>query len=643
MEDNRIHIDDLYREELGSYTEAPGAAVWQKLQDRLDKEQKPKGSTWTKWFGRGTAILLLLVAIFFVANSDIINHHQNQPEYNEPIAVNNTHAAPVNPSATGAAVTTPESETAPVNPTPTTVSAATQQATEALKPKATDAQSQSSEAIAHAAPVVNHTTATAAKPTPAKLSDAVTSVVKEETTKQLTEKKINTPAASSTPSIAKKETAPTPAKLSDAVTSVVKEETTKQLTEKKNNTPAASSAPSVAKNEATPVPDAKPAAAKLSNAMTSIVKEEMSKQLTDKKNNTPAASSAPSAAKKETMPAPPAASTPTVAKKENAAPIPAAEPPVAQKPAEKPKAKAEPAADVSAAIGKMKDTTNNPAVASVPPKPEHWKEYRPFRLDLDFGLKAGYEWGFGSYHANSYVISPYLQYKINDKLSVIFQPGYKAAKLNSTDLNDHKSYYQISDSRLDSSQVLTIMGINPNTQLSIFGIARKYNYSQSHDSIIISKAIKSKTFYEIELPLLLQYQVMKTLGIYAGASANFSKVAQIEETRVVYSGITLKDSLLFAAENIPSEPPAIPSIYEKFNYAATPYNQYTPVSSLNATTNPVRFNFMVGVNYNVWKRITVDVLLQGNLSSLSYIPDDRIKQIYKTPHLRVLIGYRLGK
>lgn len=58
MEENRKHIDELFREALGNYTEAPSSSVWDKVEQRLDTTgRKPRPPFWWAWF----AVILLVV------------------------------------------------------------------------------------------------------------------------------------------------------------------------------------------------------------------------------------------------------------------------------------------------------------------------------------------------------------------------------------------------------------------------------------------------------------------------------------------------------------------------------------------------------------------------------------------------------
>src|SRR3954464_15959440 len=59
MEENRKHIDELFREALGNYTETPPSSVWDNVEQRLDTTgRKPRPPFWWAWF----AVLFLVIA-----------------------------------------------------------------------------------------------------------------------------------------------------------------------------------------------------------------------------------------------------------------------------------------------------------------------------------------------------------------------------------------------------------------------------------------------------------------------------------------------------------------------------------------------------------------------------------------------------
>ncbi len=260
---------------------------------------------------------------------------------------------------------------------------------------------------------------------------------------------------------------------------------------------------------------------------------------------------------------------------------------------------------------------------------------------FDAGFKLGYEIGSGSYNANKFVAAPYLQYNITNGISVVMQPTIKYATLNKTDLGYSKPYYRLGNSTMDSNHSLVVpLPVDTSTPVTI---TRRYSYSQTHDSIVVSRAISNKNYIEFELPVMLQYKVFKSIGIYLGVAMNYSKLVQIEETQKEYNGIVRRDSLKFPSTLITSPRPAVPTAESRFTYDYEPYSNYKAGNAPNATSNPLRFSYTLGFNCYVTPRFFFDVMYTQMLSKPNYIPDTRLQEIYKQGYLRLSIGYRFTR
>jgi len=64
MEENKRHIDDFLRDELGNYTETPPPAVWDDLEKRLDARTDHKGFDFRKWWWFIPALLFVAGGTF---------------------------------------------------------------------------------------------------------------------------------------------------------------------------------------------------------------------------------------------------------------------------------------------------------------------------------------------------------------------------------------------------------------------------------------------------------------------------------------------------------------------------------------------------------------------------------------------------
>jgi hypothetical protein len=249
--------------------------------------------------------------------------------------------------------------------------------------------------------------------------------------------------------------------------------------------------------------------------------------------------------------------------------------------------------------------------------------------------------GLKSYKATSVTISPYVKTMLWDRLFIVLQPTLKYSALNRTDFDDAKSYYRVTGATIDSAHTIVPSdGVNPAK------ITRRYIYTQTHDSLSIGTAIQQKSFVEFEMPVLLQYKLYKGLNIYGGVSLNFSKIVHVGESRKEYSNIKRTDSLVYAEVPVTQSGPTLPSASSRFSYSSTPYGQYNGTAAIqNPTSTPARFSYMLGFNYELKRKLSLDLLLQwqGLLTSPDNIPDTRVRDIYMQPHIRFSVGYKLGK
>jgi hypothetical protein len=106
MKNDNINIDDLFKEELGSYTEAPPPAVWEALEKRIITAPKGPVSPYRRigYF----ALLLLLVASLGVSVARVLSGYASSTTGNsavsrQPIAANQAVAPIAVNKTTGAA------------------------------------------------------------------------------------------------------------------------------------------------------------------------------------------------------------------------------------------------------------------------------------------------------------------------------------------------------------------------------------------------------------------------------------------------------------------------------------------------------------------------------------------------------------
>ncbi len=259
-----------------------------------------------------------------------------------------------------------------------------------------------------------------------------------------------------------------------------------------------------------------------------------------------------------------------------------------------------------------------------------------FRFDL--GIKAGYERGLQSLTTNTLIFAPYLQWNISSNFSFVFQPGFRYNSISSNSLQSvNNAYHQVTAASLDSAHVVSS---------DTFGnyIQRNYIYSNTYDSILIGRSLKTRNYWEIELPIMLRYKIASNIAMFGGISLMFGNIIQMDEDRQQYSNLTKTSNLSFPkvpyANGTQPPTPTIPSLSNYFSYN-TPDISAATATSDNPATNPARMGIMFGISYELQKRITIDLLYKQTISDMRYVPNEDIRKIYTQPYLRVMVGIKL--
>ena len=259
------------------------------------------------------------------------------------------------------------------------------------------------------------------------------------------------------------------------------------------------------------------------------------------------------------------------------------------------------------------------------------------KLSLEGSIKAGYEKGFGDYSMNKFVLAPMLQLNLSRNLSLVMQPTIKAGRVNNLSIGNNQSFHDITGTIVDSVKKSTTSN---NAQGIIYTSEyAQYYFRQVHDSITVNHTIDTKTLYEIELPLLLKYQ-FKKIGVYAGPAFTYGKVALINKNVNTYKDITLVDTITYNVSPA-YNPITAPKISEVFTYNTENIAKYDNSPYNNPTVNKLRLGMVVGASIDLNNKLTVDLLMQQNLSRMNYIPNSQVKSIYLQPYFRFMLGYKV--
>lgn len=237
------------------------------------------------------------------------------------------------------------------------------------------------------------------------------------------------------------------------------------------------------------------------------------------------------------------------------------------------------------------------------------------------GLKMGYETGVLSYTARKFTLAAYLQYNINSRLGIILQPAIKTATTSSAYTRDKGNYFQITDMR--DSLFLTKDSSN------------YYAYRQTFDSFII-RQMAERRYAELDLPLMLKYQLDKHIAISAGFNVTLGRIINLHTETQTIKDLVLRDTVSsFVWDTVKPRPSP-----EFAHPGSVPYSSYVPPVADDGGS-PVRLGYTLGVTYTFRDRFQVDFMVQKSTGRLSEVPDARIRQLYTQHYFRLMFGYKL--
>ena len=161
-----------------------------------------------------------------------------------------------------------------------------------------------------------------------------------------------------------------------------------------------------------------------------------------------------------------------------------------------------------------------------------------------------------------------------------------------------------------------------------------YYYKQTYDSIIVSHTA-GKSYFEIQLPILLKYDVTKSFSVSGGPCISLGKIVGISEQKTVYH-FSLEDSIIFSRVQLP--PSYIDSI---FIHTGTPYSSASFAAYQNPSSTVFRFGYNIGLEYIIKDRVSLGISLQQNINWLTSIPNPDVRGLYEQPYFYMSIGYKI--
>lgn len=248
---------------------------------------------------------------------------------------------------------------------------------------------------------------------------------------------------------------------------------------------------------------------------------------------------------------------------------------------------------------------------------------------LEGGAKFGFEKGFSSVTSNKWVATIYLQYNLSPKAAFLVQPSVKFAQMNRA-INSSQSFYNVTGTTVNSTQRMDSISTPP-----FFDTVYNYYYKQTYDSIHVAQS-STKNYVEFEIPVIFKYTIAKNLSLLAGITMNFGSIPTVSSSQTTYSGLTLQDSVV----NVHNNPNYPISVNDSFHHTAQPYSSYS-ANDQNPSTNPIRFGYLLGMNYLLKDRVLFDLTVQQSFSNMNNVPNADIRKVLTQPYVRFSVGYKI--
>jgi len=279
-------------------------------------------------------------------------------------------------------------------------------------------------------------------------------------------------------------------------------------------------------------------------------------------------------------------------------------------------------------------TTKKPAEIKKPIAAKQTPKTKPVFDRFELGIKAGYETGFNNDAAKKAVISPYIQYNITQRLSIMLQPSVKESFLNNIHIGNPKSYNK---ENADSGSVLDFTREVVPIEGEIL-YRTQFSYTQSHDSIVKSNTFGG-TYTEYELPVLVKLGISKSFSVYGGVNIVYSKLTGVTEHTLSVNNIYVsRDSTVFT---YPGQAIPRPPVSSVITYKGTDISNYTGPQYPTPTDGLIRVGYMVGFSYEYSKRWLFDALIQQANVNANTQAGYNINSTLSAPYVRFTLGYKI--
>lgn len=251
-----------------------------------------------------------------------------------------------------------------------------------------------------------------------------------------------------------------------------------------------------------------------------------------------------------------------------------------------------------------------------------------FKSPLCIAALVGYDRSFAAPGESRYSASVRMMWQADGRISFGVQPAIRYGNLSTTVLSSG-AIYQRAAMQIDSFHTAD----NSPTLRGVIDSIYNYVIREQFDSVIVKGSSVGGAFWEVEMPLMLQYKLNTKWYVYGGPSLSFGgriPYSSDGETRIITTN--RKDSI---AQSQPLPAAAFNNYFGRSSLES--YSNYKPAEPVNPAA--IRVGYVAGFGYS-WKRLLADASIHQQLSGYSEVTEP-FRNLYSGPQVRLSIGYLL--
>lgn len=249
-------------------------------------------------------------------------------------------------------------------------------------------------------------------------------------------------------------------------------------------------------------------------------------------------------------------------------------------------------------------------------------------LPISLAVMAGYEHSFNSPAQKRFDAAARLLWHASRTIAFGIQPAFRFGNIPMSILSQ-PGIYQRSSIQIDS---FNTVDVSP----SVYGgrdTIHNYVIRETFDSIFVKAASVGGSFWELELPLIVHLSLSKAWSVYGGPSISFGG-------KLPYSTAGDPQIITHIRKDSLAQSQALPAA--AFNHyfgksSLESYSAYKPQPAVDPAS--VRLGYLVGIGYGR-NRLMADLSLHQQMSGYKDVPQP-MRDAFAKPTVRISVGYLL--